>query len=117
MFCYGEKESWYKKKVPSGMLPAIEIDGEIVTESDDILFVLEVQHLLLTCMYYTHIIHPRKNWRWPDTVHICSGCLRTLGAVYERSNSHAATSARKKAIQRLVPLALLPSTLPRGRVS
>ena len=73
MFCYGEKESWYKRRVPSGayrprvvpgqrlhdtyprltliltptltrvlgMLPAIEIDGQIVTESDDILFVLE----------------------------------------------------------------------------
>lgn len=41
MFCYGEKESWYKQKVPSGMLPAIELDGRIVTESDDILLALE----------------------------------------------------------------------------
>ena len=41
MFCYGEKESWYKRKVPSGMLPAIELDGLIVTESDDILLALE----------------------------------------------------------------------------
>ncbi len=41
MFCYGEKESWYKRKVPSGMLPAIELDGKIVTESDDILLALE----------------------------------------------------------------------------
>ena len=41
MFCYGEKESWYKRKVPSGMLPAIELDGRIVTESDDILLALE----------------------------------------------------------------------------
>jgi glutathione S-transferase len=41
MFCYGEKESWYKRKVPSGMLPAIELDGRIVTESDDILIALE----------------------------------------------------------------------------
>ena len=41
MFCYGEKEKWYKRKVPSGMLPAIEIDGKVVTESDDILVVLE----------------------------------------------------------------------------
>ena len=23
MFCYGEKEAWYKRKVPSGMLPAL----------------------------------------------------------------------------------------------
>jgi len=41
MFCYGEKESWYKRKVPSGMLPAIELDGKIIKESDDILIALE----------------------------------------------------------------------------
>ncbi len=41
MFCYGEKERWYKLKVPSGMLPAIELDGRIITESDDILIALE----------------------------------------------------------------------------
>jgi glutathione S-transferase len=41
MFCYGEKENWYKRKVPSGMLPAIEIEGRIITESDDILIALE----------------------------------------------------------------------------
>ena len=41
MFCYGEKESWYKKIVPSGMLPAIALDGEIITESADILIALE----------------------------------------------------------------------------
>ena len=41
MFCYGKKERWYKRKVPSGMLPAIELDGRIITESDDILLALE----------------------------------------------------------------------------
>ncbi|MEL6247359.1 MAG: glutathione S-transferase family protein [Cyanobacteria bacterium J06648_16] len=41
MFCYGEKERWYKQKVPSGMLPALAIDGRTVTESDDILLALE----------------------------------------------------------------------------
>lgn len=41
MFCYGKKESWYKSKVPSGMLPAVELDGQIITESDDILIALE----------------------------------------------------------------------------
>lgn len=41
MFCYGEKESWYKHKVPSGMLPAVELDGRLITESDDILIALE----------------------------------------------------------------------------
>lgn len=41
MFCYGDKESWYKRKVPSGMLPALELDGRLITESDDILMALE----------------------------------------------------------------------------
>jgi len=41
MFCYGEKEAWYKKLVPSGMLPALELDGKIITESDTILQALE----------------------------------------------------------------------------
>ena len=43
MFCYGEKESWYRRLVPSGMLPALEIDGRLVTESDRILEALEAQ--------------------------------------------------------------------------
>ncbi|WP_088888903.1 glutathione S-transferase family protein [Leptolyngbya ohadii] len=41
MFCYGEKESWYKRKVPSGMLPALELNGHLITESDVILLALE----------------------------------------------------------------------------
>ncbi len=41
MFCYGQKEDWYRRKVPSGMLPALELDGRIITESDDILLALE----------------------------------------------------------------------------
>jgi glutathione S-transferase len=41
MFCYGEKEDWYKKKVPSGMLPALELNGRMITESDVILQELE----------------------------------------------------------------------------
>jgi len=41
MRCYGEKERWYLQKVPSGILPAIEIQNQVITESDDILFVLE----------------------------------------------------------------------------
>jgi len=41
MFCYGTKEDWYKKIVPSGMLPALALDRQIITESDDILMALE----------------------------------------------------------------------------
>ncbi|MEM9534424.1 MAG: glutathione S-transferase family protein [Cyanobacteria bacterium P01_E01_bin.45] len=41
MFCYGQKERWYKQIVPSGMLPALALDGRVITESDDILLALE----------------------------------------------------------------------------
>lgn len=41
MRCYGRKEDWYLRKVPSGMLPAIELDGRLITESDVILLALE----------------------------------------------------------------------------
>ncbi len=41
MFCYGEKEAWYRQRVPSGMLPALEVDGRLITESDRILEALE----------------------------------------------------------------------------
>ena len=41
MRCYGKKEDWYLKKVPSGILPAIEIDNNLYTESDQIIFELE----------------------------------------------------------------------------
>lgn len=41
MRCYGRKERWYLEKVPNGMLPALELDGTMITESDDILAALE----------------------------------------------------------------------------
>lgn len=41
MFCYGEKESWFRQLVPSGMLPALQLDDRLITESDDILLALE----------------------------------------------------------------------------
>ena len=46
MFCYGEKEAWYTKLVPSGMLPALQLTpaGPIITESDDIMCALERAH-------------------------------------------------------------------------
>ena len=43
MFCYGEKERWYKKIVPSGMLPALKLNGKLITESDVILAALEAE--------------------------------------------------------------------------
>ena len=41
MVCYGEKERWYRDLVPSGYLPALEVDGQLITESDRILEALE----------------------------------------------------------------------------
>jgi len=41
MVCYGEKEPWYRQLVPSGMLPALDLDGRLITESDRILEALE----------------------------------------------------------------------------
>ncbi|KEF42242.1 MAG: glutathione S-transferase [Cyanobium sp. CACIAM 14] len=41
MFCYGQKERWYTDLVSSGMLPALELDGCQITESDRILEALE----------------------------------------------------------------------------
>jgi glutathione S-transferase len=41
MFCYGDKEPWFRRIVPSGMLPALELDGRLITESDVILAELE----------------------------------------------------------------------------
>ncbi len=41
MRCYGKKEGWYLKRVPSGMLPALEIDKRLITESDRIISELE----------------------------------------------------------------------------
>ena len=38
---YGDKEPWYKKLVPSGMLPALQLDGRVITESDVVLHSLE----------------------------------------------------------------------------
>ena len=41
MRCYGPKEPWYSQRVPAGMLPALELDGRLITESDRILEALE----------------------------------------------------------------------------
>lgn len=62
MFCYGDKEAWYKQIVPSGMLPALQLDNTIVTESDDILAVLENEFGTLngTGMAEPHVIKVRR---------------------------------------------------------
>ena len=60
MFCYGTKERWYKQIVPSGMLPAIELDGRIITESDDILIALEKVYGILNYGMTDPIVIPLR---------------------------------------------------------
>jgi len=43
MRCYGKKPDYYTRMVPSGLLPAVEVDGRLFTESVDIMFLLEDQ--------------------------------------------------------------------------
>ncbi len=54
MYCYGEKEKWYLKKVTSGKLPAIELNGQIITESDDIIDFLEKEYGTLGSPIYSN---------------------------------------------------------------
>ena len=53
MYCYGEKEEWYLKKVISGKLPAIELNGKIITESDNIIDSLEKEYGFLGSSIYS----------------------------------------------------------------
>mmetsp|Transcript_28528 Transcript_28528/g.37323 ORF Transcript_28528/g.37323 Transcript_28528/m.37323 type:complete len:522 (-) Transcript_28528:303-1868(-) len=41
--CYGDKPQWFRQLNPSGMLPVAEIDGKLITESNDIMQALEDQ--------------------------------------------------------------------------
>jgi glutathione S-transferase len=41
MRSYGDKPAWYLEKVPNGLLPAIEIDGQFMTDSLPIMQVLD----------------------------------------------------------------------------
>ncbi|KAK9840509.1 hypothetical protein WJX74_011029 [Apatococcus lobatus] len=41
MRCYGDKPQEYTAKVPSGLLPAMELDGELIIESADVMAALE----------------------------------------------------------------------------
>ena len=43
MRCYGDKPMSYLKKTSSGLLPALEIDGNFYTESEFIMFKVGAQ--------------------------------------------------------------------------
>ena len=58
MNCYGKKEDWYLQKVPSGKLPAIEFKGEIIKESDHIIYFLEEK------FGQEYLLYKTKTRRW-----------------------------------------------------
>ena len=87
MFCYGKKESWYKRKVPSGMLPAVELDGQIITESDDILLALEkVFGVLYLGMEDPRVIPLRRLERLLFRAWCAWLCYRTIFPGQEKGN-------------------------------
>lgn len=43
MRCYGDKPESFLAKVPRGLLPVIELDGQVMTESAEIMKVLEYE--------------------------------------------------------------------------
>jgi glutathione S-transferase len=49
MRSYGDKPQSFLSKVPGGLLPVIELDGRVVTESLDIMELLEKVLASLSC--------------------------------------------------------------------
>ena len=97
MFCYGEKESWYKRKVPSGMLPAIELDGVLITESDDILIALEQAFgPLVVGMEDAQVIPLRHLERLLFRGWCCWLCRRSTSAPQEQRSRELFTGALAK---------------------
>ena len=87
MFCYGKKESWYKQKVPSGMLPAVELDGRIITESDDILIALEKEFgVLYKGMKDSQVLPLRQLERLLFRAWCSWLCQRTIFPGQEKNN-------------------------------
>ena len=41
MRSYGDKPAWFLQKVPGGLLPVIELDGKVITESLTIMQILD----------------------------------------------------------------------------
>ena len=61
MYCYGQKEKWYLNKVKSGKLPAIEFNGKIITESDNIITFLENEFGTLGSSLLSNEIRETRN--------------------------------------------------------
>jgi glutathione S-transferase len=52
MRSYGDKPQSFLSKVPGGLLPVIELDGRVVTESLDIMELLEKVLASLSCTIF-----------------------------------------------------------------
>tara|TARA_Y100001968_G_scaffold316988_1_gene345465 strand:- start:863 stop:2089 length:1227 start_codon:yes stop_codon:yes gene_type:complete len=87
MFCYGKKENWYLNKVNSGKLPAIELKGQIVTESDLIISFLEKEYGVLGSSIFSKKLEPiRKiereifrdwcNWLCRENIFIIESAIK-----------------------------------------
>jgi len=61
MYCYGQKEKWYLNKVESGKLPAIELNGRIITESDNIIHFLENEFGILGSSLFSNDLLKVRN--------------------------------------------------------
>ena len=61
MYCYGQKENWFLNKVSSGKLPAIELNGKVITESDNIILCLENEFGTLGSSLLSNKIHEARN--------------------------------------------------------
>ncbi len=87
MFCYGDKEPWYKQIVPSGMLPALRIDDRLFTESDDILTNLEQTFGVLgSSIYDSQVIELRRLERRLFRAWCTWLCSRSLFGREEKRN-------------------------------
>ena len=87
MFCYGQKEIWFLDKVRSGKLPAIELKGKIITESDEIIAFLENEfgslgasitsnHLRKTRELEREIFRSWCNWLCRESFNFMDNSLR-----------------------------------------
>lgn len=61
MRSYGDKPRSFLEKVPSGLLPVIELDGRVYTESMDIMMLLEKVSLSFSMGEHLRCMKPRKS--------------------------------------------------------
>eukprot|EP00889_Picochlorum_renovo_P000557 jgi/Picre1/27587/NNA_000552.t1 len=62
MRCYGDKPREFLEKVPSGLLPVLEVNGQVITESAVIQQLLESGFLTLPCFLLKERAKRREHW-------------------------------------------------------